>query len=272
LSIAAFLPYNLLTHVQHVFEDEEKVRPADSWDSLESLIRENAISVAIVDPAASGAMNVDAVARILARYPSLPIVAYVSLSPASFGAIAQLSRRGLEHVVLHQFDDSKIRFQQRIKRVQSSPLVHQLLAALAPKLRQMPLPLARTVRDVLERPHRFGSALDVATSAGIPATSLYRSFESAGLGSPKRLLIAAKVLRGLSYLRDPGYSVRDVAKKLGYRQSRIFTAHMVEIFGFTPSRIRPRITEEDALEIILRWAALSDKNSSSSSDMEQPAG
>jgi AraC-like DNA-binding protein len=270
LSIAAFLPHNLLTHVQYVFDEDERVRAADSWDSLESLIRENAISVAIVDPAASGAMNVDAVARILARYPSLPIVAYVALSPASFGAIAQLSRRGLDHVVLHQFDDSKVRFQQRIRRVQSSPLTNQLLTALSPKMRQMPLPLARAVRDMLERPHRFGSALDVAMSAGVPATSLYRSFEGAGLGSPKKLLIAAKILRGLSYLRDPGYSIRDVAKKLGYRQSRIFTAHMLEIFGATPSRLRPRITEEDALEIILKWADLGEKDSSA--EREQPAG
>jgi AraC-like DNA-binding protein len=264
LSIAAFLPHNLLTHLQYVFDEDERVRAADSWDSLEILIRENAVSVAILDPSASGAMNVDAVARILARYPSLPIVAYVSLSPASFGAIAQLSRRGLEHVILHQFDDSKIRFQQRIKRVQSSPLTQRLLAALSPKLRQLPLPLARTVRDMLERPHRFGSALDVAMSAGVPATSLYRSFESAALGSPKRLLIAAKVLRGLSYLRDPGYSVRDVAKKLGYRQSRIFTAHVLEIFGVTPSRIRPRISEDEALEVILKWTDVGDKTSDTS--------
>jgi AraC-like DNA-binding protein len=269
VSIAAFLPHHLLTHVQYVFDDVTKVRAADSWESLEILIRENAVSVAILDPAATGVMNVDAVARLLARYPSLPIVAYVSLSPASFGAVAQLSRRGLEHVILHQFDDSRIRFQQRIRRVESSPLTHQLLAALSPKLRQMPLPLARVVRDVLERPHRFASALDVATSAGVPATSLYRSFESAGLGSPKKLLIAAKVLRGLSYLRDPGYSVRDVAKKLGYRQSRIFTSHILEIFGVTPSRLRPRITEEDALEMILKWADLAEK--SPVQDIEQPA-
>jgi len=259
LSIAAFLPQNLLMHVRYVFEAEEKVRAADSWHSLEALIRENAVSVAILDPSASGSTNIDAVARLLARYPSLPIVAYVSLSPASFSAVAQLSRRGLEHVILHRFDDSKVRFQQRIKRVQSSPLTHELLAALAPKLRDMPLPLARAVRDMLERPHRFGSALDLATSAGVPATSLYRSFEAAGLGSPKKLLIAAKVLRGLSYLRDPGYSIRDVAKKLGYRQSRIFTAHILEIFGATPSHIRPRITEAEALKIILAWADLEPK-------------
>ncbi len=46
--------------------------------------------------------------------------------------------------------------------------------------------------------------------------SVYRYLESVKLTSPKKLLIAAKMSRGLTHLRDPGHSVAEVATKLGY--------------------------------------------------------
>ena len=76
---------------------------------------------------------------------------------------------------------------------------------------------------------------------------------AARLGSPKRLLIAAKVLRGFGYLRDPGYSVLDVSIKLGYKTARIFSHHWVSVFGLTPARARNRMTDDDAVALVLRW-------------------
>jgi methylphosphotriester-DNA--protein-cysteine methyltransferase len=89
--------------------------------------------------------------------------------------------------------------------------------------------------------------------AGIPIVRLYRNLHLANLGSPKKLLIAAKLLRGYGYLRDPGYSVLDVSVKLGYRSTRIFAQHAVSVFGLTPSRVRTRLPEADAIKKVLDW-------------------
>jgi AraC-like DNA-binding protein len=83
--------------------------------------------------------------------------------------------------------------------------------------------------------------------------SEYQNLSTAALGSPKRLLVAAKVLRGFGYLRDPGYSVLDVSIKLGYKTARIFSHHWVSVFGETPARVRSRLTDEAAVESVLRW-------------------
>jgi AraC-like DNA-binding protein len=91
--------------------------------------------------------------------------------------------------------------------------------------------------------------------------SVYRNLDNAQLGSPKRLLIAAKVLRGFGYLRDPGYSVLDVSIKLGYKTARIFSDHWVSVFGITPARVRTRLTDEAAIESILRWLGAGDDSS-----------
>jgi AraC-like DNA-binding protein len=253
LSIAVFLPPQLLAHVRHVFAKEPDFFVASSWKELEEIIRREPVAVVIADPAADGVVDVDAVSGILQRCPSLPFFGYVMLTATAFGAIAQLSRRGLNHVVLHRFGDSRERLQQTISRVRANPPSQKVMTLLAPVLAQVPLSLSRAIAEMFESPHRYTSVLELATTAGLPPVSVYRYLDSVQLGSAKKLLVAARLSRGLTYLKDPGYSVREVATKLGYRHARIFTAHVIEVFDMTPSRLRARMTEEDALAHLIRW-------------------
>ena len=260
MSIAVFLPPQLLAHVRHVFVKEKDFFIASSWKELEAIVRREPVSVVIADPAADGVVDIDAVSGILQRYPSLPFVGYVMLTPIAFGAIAQLSKRGLDHVVLHRFGDSRERLQQTISRVRANPPSQKVMSILAPVLKEVPLSLSRAIDDLFERPHSYTSVLELATTAGLPPVSIYRYLDAVKLGSPKKLLIAARLSRGLTYLRDPGYSVREVATKLGYRHARIFTAHVLEVFEMTPSRLRSRLSEDDALAQLIRWMDIPDAN------------
>jgi AraC-like DNA-binding protein len=252
LSVAAFLPPRLLTHLKHVFADEPELLVASSWQELESFIRRKPVSVVILDPSADGTLNVGAVAGLLKRYPSLPLIGYVTLHAPAFKAIAQLGRLGLEDVVLHRFDDAPDRFLERIEQVQGNSLTHRVIEELHESLRQLPRQLYAKIENMFDQPHRYSSALDLAGD-GVAIVGIYRNLDATGLGSPKRLLIAAKVLRGFGYLRDPGYSVLDVSIKLGYKTARIFSHHWVSVFGVTPARVRRRLTDEAAVEHVLRW-------------------
>ncbi|MFN2637833.1 MAG: hypothetical protein ABR585_12480 [Gemmatimonadaceae bacterium] len=253
MSVAAFLPPRLLSHVRHVFADEPDLLIASSWEELDSFIRRKPVTAVILDPLADGIMNVAAVAGFLTRYPSLPLIAYVTLGAPAFNAVAQLARLGLEDVLLHRFDDSPERFRERVEQAKGNPLSNRVIGAVKRSLGQLPRQLAVTVQNMFDQPHRYTSALDLAMEAGIPIVRLYRNLDVAGLGSPKRLLIAAKVLRGFGYLRDPGYSVLDVSIKLGYRSTRIFSQHSVTVFGLTPARVRTRLTDDDAVKQVLNW-------------------
>ena len=272
MSVAAFLPARLLTHVKHVFADDPEILVASSWQELESFIRRKPVSVVILDPSADGVMNVGAVSGLLKRYPSLPLIAYVTLNAPAFNAVAQLGRMGLEDVVLHHFDDAPDRFRERVEQVEGNALTHSVIAAISDRLRQLPRQLAVTVENLFDQPHRYGSALDLGMEAGIAIVSVYRNLDTAQLGSPKRLLIAAKVLRGFSYLRDPGYSVLDVSIKLGYKTARIFSQHWVGVFGVTPARVRTRLTDEAAIESVLRWLKTPGDDSALADDSGRPPG
>src|SRR3954469_21588990 len=159
LSVAAFLPTRLLTHFRHIFAEEPDLLVAESWEELESFIRRKPVSVVILDPSADGTMNLSAVAGLLKRYPSLPLIAYVTLHAPAFKAVAQLGRLGLEDVVLNRFDDSPERFRERVEQVQGNALTHRLIQELHDSLRQLPRLLLVTVESLFEQPHRYASAL-----------------------------------------------------------------------------------------------------------------
>jgi AraC-like DNA-binding protein len=226
---------------------------ARSWHELDDIIRTEAVEVVVADPAADGVLKPEELSRLLQQYPSLPVVAYVSVAAPQMRAILDLSMSGLQHVVLHRFEDSTTRFSALINRVRGDPLSRRMLAELSPYLAQLPLELAAAVEDMFKRPSRFETALDLGVAAGIPSVRLYRSFDVAGLGSPKKLLIAAKLLRASAYLRNPGYAVADVATKVGYKYSRKFTHHCVMVFGMNPARVRKRLGEEDSIGLIRKW-------------------
>ena len=253
MSVAVFVASRLLGSVRHALVEEGHLTIATSWEDLERIIRREPVSAAIVDPGADGIVKSDAIAGLMSRFPSLPLVAYVIQGPRAFSAIAELSRRGLHHVMIHRFDDSPERFQETVRRVQADECTKAMLNDIGDWMSSLPVGLAGAVETMFARPHRYSSAIDLAMAAGIPSVRLYRSFEAARMGSPKRLLIAAKLLRGCGYLQDPGYSVKDVAVKLGYRHSKIFIDHCVTVFGLTPSRVRKRITQKDAQVRIARW-------------------
>jgi len=272
VSVAAFLPTRLLAHVKHVFAEEPELLIADNWQELESFLRRKPVSVVILDPAADGIMNVGAVAGLLKRYPSLPLIAYVTLHAPQFSAVAQLGRLGLKEVVLHRFDDEPEGFKERVERLEGNALTHDVIEALRGRLSQIPRQLSVTVENLFEQPHRYTSAFDLAMEAGIAIVSVYRNLDSVRLGSPKRLLIAAKVLRGFGYLRDPGYSVLDVSIKLGYKTARIFSQHWVSVFGETPARVRTRLTDEAAIAAVLEWLRAGDDGSLEDDDPGHPPG
>jgi AraC-like DNA-binding protein len=252
-SVAVFLPDSLRAHIRHVLINEQEVLIARSWDELNSIIRENPVKAVVLDPAADGVMNIEAVSSLLAKYPSLPFVAYVVLNQASFNAVAQLSKQGLENVVLHRLEDAPERFRATLERATTNPLAALALNALRPQINRLPVRLAQAVEEMFTSPHRYIRASDLALTSQMSTVRLYRNFSVAELGSPKKLLIAAKLLRGYGYLKDPGYSIAEVSKKLGYRNPRIFGEHCKEVFGLRPTRVRTHLGPDAVIERLVAW-------------------
>ena len=264
--LISLLPPRLLRHVEYVIGREEPVLVARTWAELEQMLQVHPVTVALIDPSADGASKTVEFERIRSAYPSLPIVAYVPLTPSAFRAVAQLSRVGLEHVILYSHDDSAERMITTIDRVRANPLTERFLERLRPSLDRLPLAVSKVVMDMFAQPHRYPNAQDRATTANVSIVRLYRAFQSAGLAAPKKMVVAAKLLRAYTHLSDPGQSVTGASLKLAYRNPRIFAEHTSEVFGVNPSRLTLRFTETQVIDRLTEWVSV-DANSWPASDL-----
>ena len=245
----------LLRHVQFVLGSEERVISAENWAELGNMLGVHPVTVALIDPSADGSRSTTEFERITSAYPSLAIIAYVPLTAAAFRAVAQLSRLGLEHVILYSHDDSSERMMAVIDKVRSSPLAERFIEALRPRLERLPIAIGNAVREMFAEPHKYPSAQDIAVSANVSIVRLYRSFQSADLAPPRKMVVAARMLRGYVHLSDPGQSIGGVSAKLAYRNSRIFAEHTTEVFGLNPSRVRVYLSEDQVVTKLLAWTA-----------------
>ena len=54
-------------------------------------------------------------------------------------------------------------------------------------------------------------------------------------------------------MKDPGYSIAEVSRKLGYRNPRIFGEHCTDVFGLRPTRVRTHLGPDAVIERLVAW-------------------
>ena len=245
-------------------DTHDQICVADSWETLESLVRLEPLSVVVFNPAADGTMDNTRACRLIRKYASIPFVAYVPVDASFVRGIAHMSNDGLQDVVVYHSDDSPIRFRRTLKRVSEIPQVSTLIGKLEPWLSHLPPALVDVLGDTLHHPHEYASAEDIAAGANVTLSALYRSFRNARLNSPKSFVVGARVFRGYVYMRDAGFSIGDVAMKLGYTKPRIFAHHIECVLGDSPSRVRRSMADVDAVNRIVSWFGSSKRSASQS--------
>ena len=255
LRLATFLPTGQAAQLMVALDVHDEIHAADSWESLEVLVRLEPLSVVVFNPAADGTMDATRACRLIRKYVSIPFVAYVPVDAAFVRGIVHMSNDGLQDVVVYHSDDSPSRFRETLERVSSIPQVECLVGNLQPWFRLLPAPLVDVLVDALRQPHKYASAADVAAAANMTLSALYRSFRNARLNSPKSFVVGARVFRGYVYLRDAGFSIGDVARKLGYTHSRIFAHHIECVLEERPSKVRHSLDDREAVRRLVTWLA-----------------
>jgi AraC-like DNA-binding protein len=207
--------------------------------------------VVVLDPSAEGTAAVAEVREIVRRHPALPVVVYTFLTPTSMKAVVALAKHGgVEHVVLHRFDDEPRRFLELLERLPGYAMSDRLLERLAEPLGALPTGTARAIERMFRSPGRFGGASDLAAAAGITARQLYRQLDVAGLASPRVLVQGARVLRAYAYLREPQCLLEDVAARLGYSAPRVLSRQVYEATGLLPTELRQRLGGEELIALL----------------------
>jgi AraC-like DNA-binding protein len=245
VEVVAYLPPPLLSHLRIVVGGDHDVAAVERWEELDEVVRLRPVDVAIIDPRTEGSTRAEELRALLERYPSLPVVVYTALVPEALKATVELAKHGVQQVVLRGFDDEPRRFRELIDGLPAYTMGERVLAALAPRLAGAPPELARAIERAFRAPHTFQDVRDLAIAAGMTRRRVDRWLDRIGLASARMLVVAARLIRAYHFMRDPGRSLDDIWKKLGYGGSRLFIRQVKAATGLTPSLLRESVGPED---------------------------
>ncbi len=252
MDVAAFLSPQLLTHLRVVLGRGHALHAAEGWSDLVRILQHEPVDLVVADPAADGHVKVGELEQLKREFPSVPVVVYTALSPATMKAVVQLARVGVEHVVLNRFDEEPRRFRDLLEAVPAHALAEQMLSQLAEPLGALPIQVSRAVEQLFRSPGQFRGTEDLAAAAGMNKRTLYRNLEPVGLLSPRVLVVAARLLRVYAQLRDPGRHIKEIADKVGYHSPWQLTQQMREVTGYTPRSVRRRVGPDEFIALLAR--------------------
>ena len=219
---------------------------AGSWDGVLDSIRTRPVEIAVVDPLLSGEARSQEIERLRLLFPSLPLILYTSLTPQVAAVLLNLGQRGIRHVVFSRFDDHPERLRQVIESEEMHAASHQLLDQLAGALAPLPRELRWVLEEALRTPGQVQTIQQVAARARVDRGTCARWFARAGLPSPRHFLAAARVLYAHRLLHDPGFTIEDVAERLGYAQAKTLQQHARTYLGLTAGEMRLSLTTDEA--------------------------
>ena len=251
--LVVLLPSALTRHLEFAVGQRERLRIANTWSEFERILQAYPESIAFVDPSLDEVASMAVFARMSAKRSALPIVAYMPISAIAFHVVCELSRSGLEHCMLYSHDDSVDEIFAKISNLRSNLIAERFISRLRPSLVSLPVPIQFAVQTLFSQPHKFHNAQDLAISAGVSTAALYRAFRTARFSAPKKMVVAARLLRMYAQLKNPRQSVCGAAAKLSYRSVEVLACHTREVFGVCPSRLRDVLTEPAVFGTLLCW-------------------
>ena len=225
---------------------------APTWDAALETIRVRPVEIVVVDPMLGGAKGQE-VERLRVLFPSLPLILYTPmLTPELAPVLLAMGKCGITKVVLSRTEDhpTHLRDVLSAEALQSASqrLFDQLSAALAP----LPSELRWVLEDALRTPGEVQTIQQVAARARVDRGTCARWFARAGLPSPRKILAAARVLYAHRLLQDPGFTIEDVAKRLGYAQAKTLQQHARTYLGLTAGEMRLSLKADEATAVIVR--------------------
>ena len=221
------------------------VSPCDSWDAVRRLCDAEAVSLAVLDLYADGAMDLDPVRQLRRLYPRLVTVAYVSVRPDRIRDVFDAGRAGLDALIIADRDATPRptcgRFSSRLRRLgrEQSPYGARELRPNRPGRCSWPL-----------RAHENLSGDGLAQLLSIPRRSLTKRL-TRRLPAPPRLLTWGRLIVAAQMLDDLNRSADAVSAALKFPSGSAFRNTCQRYVHATPTELRQRGGAEYVVSLLL---------------------
>lgn len=249
--LLAAVPAERLFRLRTLEPDRFQWAAAESWPEAVDLIRAKPVQMAVVDPLLGGGEpRPHGIERLRQFFPSLPLLVYTELTPPNAGVLLQLGRTGIRKVVVHRFEDAPGSLRQAILTELEQSASQQVMQSLEPTVRALPRELREALEAMIHAPSDGPTVTTLAQRASLTRRTCERWFTKLGLPSPRTVMVLIRLLYAHRLLLDPGYTVEDVALRLGYSKAKTLQMHLRAVFGLTAGELRVALSPEDALAIV----------------------
>jgi len=156
-------------------------------------------------------------ASLRADFPEIPIVVYAPVRPDDGALLSECRKQKVAAVLVEGVDDAVVG--ELVRRVSLVALRRRALAD-APRLLRLADPLQRQLWDVLiDRVDQPVTTAALAARVGVSREHLSRQFGAGGAPNLKRVIDFLRVVAAAQLLRNPGYTVAQVATLLSFSSS-----------------------------------------------------
>jgi len=249
--LLAAVPAERLFRLRSLLPDRFVWEAVSTWPEAVEAIRAKPVEMAVVDPLLGGTTpRTHGIGRLRQFFPSLPLMVYTDLAPATAGVLLELGRAGIRRVVIHRFEDSPGSLRSAIQAELEQSASQQVIQGLDSILRDLPPELRLALEAMLHGAGDAPTVTALADRAGLTRRTCERWFTKVGLPSPRVVMVLTRLLYAHRLLLDPGYTVDDVALKLGYSKTKTLQMHLRAAFGLTAGELRVSLSTEEALAVV----------------------
>jgi AraC-like DNA-binding protein len=247
MRILAAVGGSLLSRLDYAAQRRFKLLPVKSWEEALNAILTKPLEVGVVDPALDGSARSQEIERLRVLFPSFPLILYTQLVPPVAPVLLRLGQSGVREVVVARHDDQPNRLAELLTNEASHAVSGQLIAAFSDLLDRCPAQLRWAFEAAIRDPASVPSVQELAVLARMDRRTCLRWFAKAKLPPPSVMLMVLRVVYAHRLLQDPGYTVEDVAIKLGYAQTRSLAQNVKDVLGMTPGELRVSLAPQEAL-------------------------
>ncbi len=209
-----------------------------SADDLYRAVAERGAAVVITEWDDAVNFPVEAVIRRLrAEFSTVPVLAYVPLTPTGARALLAAGQAGVSEAMLAGYDDIGHALYSVIARAADAAMADNALARLAGVVPSQVLAILAYVF----RHARAGPGVgDIANALGLHRKTLAEQCRRAGVPPPGELASWGRLVIAAARLADRGRTAEQVAARFRYRSGSALASMLKRYTGLTVSEARQR--------------------------------
>lgn len=212
------------------------VRHHASVHELLATLDEMHVALVVIDAIdAFGHSMASAAATIRHSFPTVPILAYCTLSASASSAVLDIAHAGVTSLVFRGVDDAGYAMRAAIRSSCQRSITERVYAAVAIHLPATAHPL---LRYAISRAADDPSVEDAARGLGVDRKTLFNWVRGWSDLGPREFINWTRLVIAMGMLEDPRRTAEHVALELGFASGTAFRNMLQRYVGASCSEIR----------------------------------